>query len=131
MSIRFYLYFIYNFTIHNYFSIGYISVNVSIPVVTVIAGSVSILDCMVSGVPTPTVTWSHNGDTISSSDRLSIDSEGVLRIMNTQLNDMGVYKCNATNGNHQMEGSITLNVQGMKSFRRYYIANIVFYSKLI
>ena len=84
--------------------------NVSLPVVTVIAGSVSILDCMVSGVPTPTVTWSHNGDTISSSDRLSIDSEGVLRIMNTQLNDMGVYKCNATNGYHQMEGSISLSV---------------------
>ena len=84
--------------------------NVSSPVVTVNAGNEAILDCMVSGVPTPTVTWSHNGDTISSSDRLSIDSEGVLRIMNTQLNDMGVYKCNASNGYHQMEGSITLNV---------------------
>ena len=92
------------------FSIGYISVNVSSPVVTVNAGNEAILDCMVSGVPTPTVTWSHNGDTISSSDRLSIDSEGVLRIMNIQLNDMGVYKCNASNGYHQMEGSITLNV---------------------
>ena len=84
--------------------------NVLSAVVTVNAGSVAILDCMVSGVPTPTVTWSHNGDTISSSDRLSIDSEGVLRIMNTQLSDMGVYKCNASNGYHQMEGNISLNV---------------------
>ena len=103
----------WNLTANHFFCIGYISVNVSSPVVTVNAGSeAAILDCMVSGVPTPIVTWSHNGDTISSSDRFNIDSEGVLRIMNTQMSDMGVYKCNATNGYHQMEGNISLrNVQ--------------------
>ena len=89
--------------------------DVSSSVVTVNAGSVAILDCMVSGVPTPTVTWNHNGDTISSSDRLSIYSEGILRIMNTQMSDMGVYKCNATNGYHQMEGNISLNVHSESS----------------
>ena len=80
------------------------------PFITVLATREVVLDCMATGVPTPTVTWSHNGVSIDTDNRLSIDTNGALRIMNAQMDDRGDYTCHANNGYHQIEGNITLDV---------------------
>uniref|UniRef100_A0A8C8CDN2 Neural cell adhesion molecule L1 n=1 Tax=Oncorhynchus tshawytscha TaxID=74940 RepID=A0A8C8CDN2_ONCTS len=57
------------------------------------------LDCQADGIPTPTVTWSINGDVILSVD---IDPRrrvtgGVLVLKDVVFGDTAVYQCEATN----------------------------------
>ena len=66
------------------------------------------LNCTVIGVPTPDITWTHNGSVLNSddmfSDKIFIDTFdeivgtrlSVLTIVSSQPNDTGSYACNAT-----------------------------------
>ncbi|KAI3357882.1 hypothetical protein L3Q82_016260, partial [Scortum barcoo] len=65
------------------------------------------LDCQAEGIPTPTITWSINGQPIAEVDedpRRSV-SEGVLILRDVKFSDTAVYQCEATN----KHGSILLN----------------------
>uniref|UniRef100_A0A673A3D7 Uncharacterized protein n=1 Tax=Sphaeramia orbicularis TaxID=375764 RepID=A0A673A3D7_9TELE len=62
------------------------------------------LDCQAEGIPTPTVTWSMNGQPITGTPRRSV-SGGVLRLMDVEFGDTAVYQCEATN----KHGSILTN----------------------
>jgi len=50
---------------------------------------------LVSGIPTPVITWSLGGEMITSSRAAVID--GQLTVTSLQLGDGGVYMCAATN----------------------------------
>ncbi|GAA6229497.1 neural cell adhesion molecule L1-like isoform X3 [Lates japonicus] len=65
------------------------------------------LDCQAAGIPTPTITWSINGQPLTEVDdepRRSLTT-GALILMDVEFADTAVYQCEATN-NH---GSILLN----------------------
>uniref|UniRef100_A0A7N6B015 Neural cell adhesion molecule L1 n=1 Tax=Anabas testudineus TaxID=64144 RepID=A0A7N6B015_ANATE len=65
------------------------------------------LDCQAEGIPTPTVTWSINGQLLTEVDtdpRRSV-SGGVLILKDVEFADTAVYQCEATN----KHGSILLN----------------------
>lgn len=67
------------------------------------------LDCQAEGIPTPSITWSINGDVISDVDREPRRSitDGVLILRDVVLSDTAVYQCEATN----KHGAIILNTQ--------------------
>lgn len=65
------------------------------------------LDCQAEGIPTPTITWSMNGQPIAGVDedpRRSV-SEGVFILRDVKFSDTAVYQCEASN----KHGSILLN----------------------
>ena len=66
-------------------------------------GSVTYI-CEVEGIPTPTVTWYHNGGDVP--DGVSVNSNQ-LTIAEPQVSHSGVYQCQATNiiGDTQYEDS--------------------------
>lgn len=65
------------------------------------------LDCQAEGVPTPSISWSINGELLTDVDsdpRRSV-SGGVLKLMDVEVTDTAVYQCEASN----KHGSILLN----------------------
>ncbi|MCJ8749980.1 hypothetical protein PDJAM_G00193750 [Pangasius djambal] len=66
-----------------------ISVHVNMPVV---------LECIVSGVPAPRVTWRKHGSILAGNNpRYIFAEDGSLHIQSAQLSDTGNYLCMATN----------------------------------
>ncbi|XP_055350635.1 titin-like [Paramacrobiotus metropolitanus] len=67
-----------------------------------VVGSTAYFECKVSGVPPPTVVWSHNGQPVYTSARRTVgvnSSNGVhsLQIQGVQEEDEGEYTCTAFN----------------------------------
>ena len=78
--------------------------------------------CVVTGNPSPTITWERNGDAVlDDGSRIQIAETGsatsglksTLSLMNTVASDAGDYVCKANNsrGNETSEAAI-LTVQG-------------------
>ncbi|CAL8326248.1 unnamed protein product [Merluccius merluccius] len=65
------------------------------------------LHCQVDGIPTPTITWSINGEpiTVVDSEPRRVVRQGAFILMDAQLGDTAVYQCEATN----IHGSILHN----------------------
>eukprot|EP00118_Oscarella_pearsei_P016938 m.165733 g.165733 ORF g.165733 m.165733 type:complete len:5158 (+) comp38902_c0_seq1:154-15627(+) len=66
--------------------------------VSVVAGNSALLRCHSSGIPDPVIEWRSNGSTVFS-DGLKhvIGRDSSLEINNAQIDDDGVYACEATN----------------------------------
>uniref|UniRef100_A0A3P9LP74 Neural cell adhesion molecule L1.1 n=1 Tax=Oryzias latipes TaxID=8090 RepID=A0A3P9LP74_ORYLA len=65
------------------------------------------LDCLADGIPTPSITWSMNGQALAGVDddpRRSITSSSLI-LRDVEVSDTAVYQCEATN----RHGSILLN----------------------
>ncbi|XP_076093735.1 hemicentin-1-like isoform X1 [Mytilus galloprovincialis] len=53
-----------------------------------------VINCPISGVPTPNITWYKDGEVISSSYHVTISANGRrLTVTDTQVDDSGSYKC--------------------------------------
>uniref|UniRef100_A0A8C8EJ06 Neural cell adhesion molecule L1 n=1 Tax=Oncorhynchus tshawytscha TaxID=74940 RepID=A0A8C8EJ06_ONCTS len=55
------------------------------------------LDCQADGIPTPTVTWSINGEPVADIDPRRRVTGGVLVLKDVVFGDTAVYQCEATN----------------------------------
>uniref|UniRef100_A0A8C7YM18 Neural cell adhesion molecule L1 n=1 Tax=Oryzias sinensis TaxID=183150 RepID=A0A8C7YM18_9TELE len=65
------------------------------------------LDCLADGIPTPSITWSMNGQALAEVDddpRRSVTSSSLI-LRDVEVSDTAVYQCEATN----RHGSILLN----------------------
>ncbi|XP_076872442.1 hemicentin-1 isoform X2 [Brachyhypopomus gauderio] len=66
--------------------------------VSVLVNRPLVLECVVSGVPTPRVTWRKHGAVLAAnSHRYAFSEDGSLRIHSAQVTDTGRYLCMATN----------------------------------
>ncbi|XP_010148594.1 PREDICTED: hemicentin-1-like, partial [Eurypyga helias] len=77
------------------------------PVETVTeAGATAMLNCQAHGEPPPTVTWSRQGRPVVSDERVTVLSNGSLRIVAAQKEDTSEYECVARN----LMGSVLVRV---------------------
>ncbi|XP_019412229.1 PREDICTED: hemicentin-1 isoform X1 [Crocodylus porosus] len=77
------------------------------PVDTIIdAGTTAVLNCQANGEPLPTIEWSRQGHPILSDDRVTVLSNGSLRIVAAQKEDTSEYECIARN----LMGSVLVRV---------------------
>ena len=82
------------------------------------------IECTVSGVPTPTVTWEKDGTGLSSTPELFIGQTTMLndsvfsflRITNIDTSDDGSYSCTGSNRVGDNTSTIELGVSGMYTF---------------
>ena len=63
----------------------------------------AVLQCSVTGSPTPEIRWLRNGTYVPSAD-------GILALENVSRSDRDVYTCEATNLAGRATGSTTLDV---------------------
>ncbi|XP_012942941.1 hemicentin-1 [Aplysia californica] len=64
----------------------------------VIKGQTSIINCQVTGIPFPAITWTKDGLELQADPRVQVLSDGLqLRITNAAVSDTAVYTCVATN----------------------------------
>ena len=71
--------------------------------------------CVVEGIPTPTVTWYHNGVQLSAGGAISISRNfpnvSVLSISSLAAEDTGMYQCFASNVVGRTQASWALQVR--------------------
>ena len=75
-------------------------------------GSTAVLNCSASGNPPPIVHWIFRGINVTNDTVKYIIRNGVLTILNVELNDTGDYHCTASNVYRFVNGTIELKVQG-------------------
>ena len=81
------------------------------PVDTVaIAGSSTVLECAVNGIPKPRITWFHNGTPVVFENQYSFIGESNLKIEPVSVSDAGVYVCHAQGGDGTEETQAELAV---------------------
>ncbi|XP_062920094.1 hemicentin-1 isoform X2 [Mobula hypostoma] len=79
--------------------------------IIVLVNKTAMLDCMVSGTPTPNITWLKDGQQLRASGPNQLLSNGrTLQILNAQVSDTGRYICLAENIAGNTEKYFNLNV---------------------
>ncbi|KAK7505592.1 hypothetical protein BaRGS_00003337, partial [Batillaria attramentaria] len=68
------------------------------PKISVGPGENAYLHCQAFGTPTPRVTWSYQGATVTSRGRRIVFNNGTLVVTGMTAQDTGNYKCTAENG---------------------------------
>ena len=77
--------------------------------------------CVLSGIPTPSVTWYHNGAHLSAGGVISISRNSpnisVLSISSLAVEDTGMYQCFASNvvGRTQASWALQVRISGEAS----------------
>ncbi|XP_068741513.1 hemicentin-1-like isoform X2 [Montipora capricornis] len=72
------------------------------------------IQCPISGVPTPTVTWTKNRQEISSGDRYRVQDDGSLVIMEANIEDNAQYTCTANSVAGKDSKSSVVEINGLK-----------------
>ena len=75
-----------------------------------IMGSRMQLNCTVTGIPPPQVTWSRDGMTLPSNGSRIIIVGGTLLITNTRATDSGEYHCSASSTAGSVSSSVEVAV---------------------
>ncbi|XP_070653153.1 neogenin isoform X9 [Bos indicus] len=83
-----------------------------------VIGQSAVLPCVASGLPTPSIRWVKNQETVDteSSGRLVLLAGGSLEINDVTEDDAGTYFCIADNGNETIEAQAELTVQAQPEF---------------
>ena len=74
------------------------------------------IQCPTSGVPTPTVTWSKDGEEIHSGSRYTVQDDGSLLITDAEEEDNGRYTCSSGNVAGNASSSSMVQVVGKTDF---------------
>ncbi|XP_033122469.1 fibroblast growth factor receptor-like [Anneissia japonica] len=72
------------------------------------------LKCPLSGIPTPNITWSKDGQLLEEHSRVSFSVHTAV-ILAAEVGDSGIYGCNATNKFGSKEAFINVTVTKMKA----------------
>ena len=77
---------------------------------TVLNSTAASFNCSAKGNPPPTITWLHNGERVTPSDRVTILSNGTLAIDPVTMMDCCVYHCVANNslGSEESNGAMLI-----------------------
>ncbi|XP_057579235.1 neogenin isoform X4 [Hippopotamus amphibius kiboko] len=83
-----------------------------------VIGQSAVLPCVASGLPTPTIRWMKNEETLDteSSEKLVLLAGSSLEISDVTEDDAGTYFCIADNGNETIEAQAELTVQAQPEF---------------
>ncbi len=76
-----------------------------------IEGEEVIFRVVVSGVPTPTLTWKSGEKELFSNYSMTVGNDGTLTFSNTEIDQSGVYVLEARNSVGKMEREVKLDVQ--------------------
>lgn len=78
------------------------------------------MECKVKADPKPTIVWYRNNEAIKESNKIkmSIEQRGdqyyiKLEMIDPQLEDSGLYKCNIKNILGELNANLTLNIESM------------------
>ena len=80
--------------------------------VTALTNTSIIIQCPTSGVPTPTVTWTKDGEQITSDGRYTVQDDGSLLIKEADEQDSDRYTCSASGVAGKDSASSTVNIVG-------------------
>ncbi|OWF38939.1 Down syndrome cell adhesion molecule [Mizuhopecten yessoensis] len=72
------------------------------------SGQTAVFNCTVSGYPITSITWYKNGELLVADDRISIQSDTVLEIVDISRQDQGMYQCIVTNDEASSQGTSQL-----------------------
>ena len=80
--------------------------------VTALTNTSITIQCPTSGVPTPTVTWTKDGEQITSDGRYTVQDDGSLLIKEADEQDSDRYTCSASGVAGKDSASSTVNIVG-------------------
>ena len=80
--------------------------------VTALTNTSITIQCPTSGVPTPTVTWTKDGQEIPSEGSYKAQDDGSLVISEAKVEDSAQYTCNANSVTGKDSKSSTVRVAG-------------------
>lgn len=76
------------------------------------------MECKVKADPKPDIVWYRNGEIVKESNKIkmSIEQRGdqyyiKLELIDPQLEDSGLYKCNIKNLLGELNANLTLNIE--------------------
>ena len=73
-------------------------------------GTNKTFNCKARGVPTPKITWHRNGTLLKNGERISVDTNGTLRLKSVTEEENGLYSCLAKNLATTIESKATISV---------------------
>lgn len=79
--------------------------------VKALLGSIALLPCSATGIPTPRVEWQRQARYIPDDERHTTLANGTLEIRELRLTDAASYTCVASNSGGRDRGNVTVDVQ--------------------
>ena len=83
--------------------------------VTALTNTSVTIQCHASGVPPPTVTWTKDGQKITSGDRYTVQEDGSLLIRESEKSHTARYTCTAESAAGEDSASSTVQIVGKSS----------------
>ena len=80
--------------------------------VTALTNTSITIQCPTSGIPTPTVTWTKDGQEIAGDDKFTIQRDGSLMIQEANVGDSSRYTCTAKSDSGKDSASSVVQVVG-------------------
>lgn len=81
-------------------------------------GKLVIMECKIKADPKPDICWYRNGQIINESNKIKISMEQRgdqyyvnLQLIDPQMEDSGLYKCNIKNDLGELNANLTLNIE--------------------
>ena len=94
--------------------------------VTALTNTSITIHCPTSGVPTPTVTWTKDGEQIPGNGRYTVQDDGSLLISEASEEDNARYTCTANSVAGKVSASSTAQIVGKgNSMILYYLSLLV------
>ena len=93
--------------------------------ITALTNTTIRINCPVSGVPKPKITWTRNGEEISSIGKYRIDEDGTLIMTVANSNETGLFTCRAIN--RFGEDSRTTKTKLIGKFTNYVVIMLILF----